>query len=93
MHLCSISEPNEGSFLPGHMEMYFADKVMPNWQVMAAYGDLSPRLPLGVGVCVWWGGSSVFSSGAVGVLGGQTTPQRCNPQCLKDVQHAGMVSA
>lgn len=33
--------------MPGHTEMYFADKVMSNWQVVATLGDLFPRLPLG----------------------------------------------
>lgn len=39
---------NEGSCMPGHMEMYSADKVVSNWQVMATFGDLFPRLPSGV---------------------------------------------
>lgn len=91
-YLCSITGPNEGCFIPGRMEMYFADKVMPNWQVMVTLGDLFPRFPLAV-----WGGereeSSFFSSGTDRALKGQTTPQRCSPQCLKGVQHAEMVSA
>lgn len=89
VYLCSITNPNEGSFLPGHMEMYFADKVVPNWQVIATLGDLFPMLLLGV--C--GGESSFFSSGTDRALGGQTAPQRYSPQCLKGVQHAGMDSA
>lgn len=60
VYLYNITNPSEGSFLPGHMEMYFADKVMPNWQVMATLGDLFPRLPLGV--C---GGNHLFSHQAL----------------------------
>lgn len=60
VYVCKITNPNEGSFLPGHMEMYFADTVMPNWQVMATLGDLFPRLPLGV--C---GGNHLFSHQAL----------------------------
>lgn len=88
--ICVKSPIQTGAlFLPGHMEMYFVNKVMPNWQVMATSGDLFPRLPLGV--C--GGESSFFSSGADRAFRGQTTPQRYNPQCLKSVQHAEMVSA
>lgn len=32
--------------------LFFADKVLPNWQVIATVGDLFPRLPLGAHVCV-----------------------------------------
>ena len=67
MYLRSVTDPNEGSLLlPGHMEMYFADKLMPNWQVMATLGDLFPRLPLGVCVCVCVrGGNHLFSHQAL----------------------------
>lgn len=47
--ICAVSPiQNEGSCMPGHMEMYFADKVVSNWQVMATFGDLFPSLPSGV---------------------------------------------
>lgn len=46
--ICAVSPiQNEGSCTPGHMELYFADKVASNWQVMATFGDLFPRLPSG----------------------------------------------
>lgn len=63
-YLRSITGPNEGYFIPGRMEMYFADKVMPNWQVMVTLGDLFPRFPLGV--CGGgMGGNPLFSHQAL----------------------------
>lgn len=32
-----IANTNEDSSMSGHMEMYFADKVTPNWQVGATF--------------------------------------------------------
>ena len=37
-YLRSISGPNEGYFIPARMEMYFADKLRPNWQLMVTLG-------------------------------------------------------
>lgn len=71
------------------MEMYFADKVASNWQVMATFGDLFPRLPSGE--CRRNG---LFShQAATERPEDKTTPQRYSPRCLKGVQHAEMVSA